>query len=483
MPLLTKSKYMQGLRCKKLLWYSINKKIPDPSDAELNKMEAGTEAGVMATKVFPEGIKIQEDDFMQNIKETEEAIKKKQIIFEAGIKTDTLFSRADILKPNGDQWDIIEVKSSTEVKPEYIQDVSFQKYCYEQAGLKIKDCYLMHINNQYVRKGEIEPDKLFAIENISEQVEEEIKNIQTRIDGMLEIFELKEPPETKIGMFCNKPHECPMKGPCWGVQSKDSVFNLYRGGKKSFELFHKGITEIGNIPEGYKLTKTQQVQLWCEKQGKEFIDTKAINDFLQTLEYPLYYLDFETFASAIPVYDNLKPYQRVPFQYSLHIQEKEGAELKHISFLSNGKEDSRKDFMKSLKDNLGDKGSIVVYNQGFEQGVIKEQTELFPEYEGWTEKINTRFVDLLVPFRNFSYYNPDQVGSASIKKVLPVLTNLSYSDLDIGNGEQASNTFLDVVKGRYTQEEVNKIRKDLEIYCALDTEAMILLIDALNKVK
>ncbi|MBT6182580.1 DUF2779 domain-containing protein, partial [archaeon] len=200
--LLTKSNYLLGLQCPKLLWVTKNDKerIPEPDFAAKHKFEAGDIIGVLATKVFPGGVDLAGLGFKENIDATKEAVEKRQTIYEAGFMVDNLFSRGDILLPVGeDEWDIIEVKSATQVKDVNIHDVSFQKYTYEKAGLKIRNCILMHINNQYIKDGEIEPEELFVQAEINDKVEEFGKGIEERIKDFMEIIESKEEPKVKIG--------------------------------------------------------------------------------------------------------------------------------------------------------------------------------------------------------------------------------------------------------------------------------------------
>jgi hypothetical protein len=199
------------------------------------------------------------------------------------------------------------------------------------------------------------------------------------------------------------------------------------------------------------------------------------------LQYPLYYLDFETFNTAIPLFDGTRPYQQIPFQFSLHVVEKENAIAKHYSFLADGNDDPRHEFVASLKRVLGNSGSIVVYSQGFEKGVLSRLATFLPNHNKWVESLNDRIIDLLAPFRSFHYYDSKQKGSASIKNVLPVLTGTNYDHLDISDGMDASLAFLDVISNNVAEKEEIKIRKDLEKYCALDTEGMIWIVDKLKE--
>lgn len=296
---------------------------------------------------------------------------------------------------------------------------------------------------------------------------------------MFEVISASECPQVIIGKHCNDPYDCPITE-CWDYLPERSVFDLYRGGKKCFELLEKGLLAIKDIPNDYKLTSNQQIQKDCEANGQDHIDKKGISDFLSTLQYPLYYLDFETIGPAVPLFDGTRPYQAIPFQFSLHVVNEDGAKPEHFSFLASGADDPRPAFLAELMKVLGNAGSIVVYNQGFEEGILKELAIAFPKYDTWVSQVRDRLVDLLVPFRQFLYYNPAQKGSASLKRVLPALTGKSYEGMEISDGQEASITFLAVTYGDVSEEERKKVRADLEKYCALDTEGMIWIVEKLR---
>ncbi len=485
--MLTKSNYLIGLQCPKHLWITKNEKerIPKPDEIAQAKFKTGDIVGVLATKVFSEGIDLSGIDFKENIDKTKESLELRKPIFEAGFMINNLFSRGDILLPIGEEeWDIIEVKSATQVKDINIHDVSFQKHVYEKAGLKIRNCILMHINNQYVKSGEIEPKELFIQADITEQVKEFSEGLEERIENMLKIIKSKNEPKCSIGIHCSKPYDCPLIDECWKDVPKDSVFEFYRMFKKKcFELHDGGIVCMNEVPEDIKLNDKQKIQRRLAFDGGKHIDKLGIKNFLKNLQYPIYYLDFETINPAIPKYDGMKPYQRIPFQFSLHIQDKPNGKLEHISFLAEGVSDPRPKFIQALKDNLGEKGSILVYNQAFEKGVMNECSNALPEFKEWYEKnILPRIKDLWDVFKNFSYYDPKQKGSTSIKYVLPVLSNLSYNELDIRNGMTASLEYERITYNNVLEKERLKVRKALEKYCGLDTLAEVEIVRALGKI-
>ena len=384
--LLTKSKYLIGLQCPKLLWIALNDKdrIPEPDRFAKQKFETGHLIGELAKELYSEGIDLSNLEFRENLERTKEILKTRKPLFEAGILIDNLFSRADVLVPvEKDEWDIVEVKSSTSVKDIHVKDVAFQKLVYEKKGLKIRKCFLMHINNEYVKSGEIEPKELFVQTDISEEVLIASEGIEERVEKMFEIISGDEP-EFSIEDILTIEYDNLCLDEFLDNLPENNVFEMYRMlTKKKIELYKKGQIRIADIPESVKLNDKQKIQRRLAFDGGVHIDKDSIKSFLGSLSYPIYYLDFETINPAVPKFDGMKPYQRIPFQFSLHIQDKPGGELKHVSFLADGTDDSRLKFIQSLKDNLGEKGDILVYNQGFEKGVLNELQMAFPEFESW----------------------------------------------------------------------------------------------------
>ena len=481
--LLSKSKYLSGLQCPRLIWIQFHEpsKIPETDPVTQYIFDQGHLVGELAQKPFPDGIVIPTDNFMGNIRQTRQLLGQRKPLFEAGIMAENLYSRVDILNPgNEDKWDIVEVKSSTGVKDVHINDVAFQRYCCHQSGLNVRKCYLALINNQYVKDGKIDPEGLFNIHDVTDQVQEASVGIQDRIDGILDVINQETCPEMIIGPHCRDPYECPLTD-CWDSLPEHNVFSLYYGGKKSFAMYDSGILTVGEIPDDYKLNDKQRIQQACVASGEPHVDKEAIQDFLSSLQYPLYYLDFETIGPAVPLFDGVRPYQNIPFQFSVHVVKDEKSPPVHYSFLANSTEDPRPVLLVELQKVLGDSGSIIAYNKGFEEGILRDLAEAFPEYNDWIDQVCSRLIDLLVPFRNFDYYHPAQNGSASLKAVLPVITGQGYKELDIADGQLASLLFEKVTYGEASDEERNKVRSDLEKYCALDTKGMTWIVDKLRE--
>ncbi|MFC1870982.1 DUF2779 domain-containing protein [Chloroflexota bacterium] len=454
--------------------------MPEPDASTQHVFDEGHRIGELAKCLFPDGIDISSEDFMRNLNKTRELLSANRPLFEPGFYVDGYFARLDILKPvEESMWDIYEVKGSTKVKDVNIHDISFQRHCVQKVGFSIDKCFIVHINNQYVKHGDIDPQGLFTVEDVTDLVDEVAGGVEDRSEDMWDIIASSTCPDNGIGPHCSDPYDCPVTW-CRESLPEHDIFNLVRGGKKCFEMFDRGIFFVKDIPADYKLSAVQQIQQTCEINGKPFIDRTAIQEFIGSLEYPLYYMDFETFNPAIPNYDGTRPYQKIPFQFSLHIVSSPGAEPEHRSFLGDGTEDPRPVFLTELKSVLDDHGNIVVYNQSFEKGVLTELGKAFPEYTDWVKETCDRVIDLYAPFRSFSYYHPMQQGSVSIKKVLPALTGKGYEGLNIGKGDDASLAFFNIVMGTCTGDEKTKVMKDLEEYCGLDTEGMIWIIDELG---
>jgi len=479
---LSKSRYLSGLQCLKYLWLIENDpdSVPQPDARTQHLFDQGHLVEQLARRLFPDGVEVPFDDFRRNIALTRRSLEARGTLFQAGIMADNLYSRLDVLKPAQDgKWDIVEVKSSTKVKDENLHDISFQKHCCEKHGLAVNKCYLVYINNRYVRSGEIDPHQLFITENVTDGVDSAGAGIEDRIKTMLETMVATERPDLPVGSHCSDPYECPVTL-CQDSLPENNILDLYRGGKKRFDLLYGGVLRIRDIPATTKLTHAQETQKWCDVNCEPYVNHERIKTFLTTLKYLPHYLDFETFNTAIPLFDGTRPYQQIPFQFSLHVV-REQAGPQHFSFLADGPEDPRPKFLEELRRVLVEEGSIVTYNRSFEKGILEDLGQAFPVYSDWISHVCSRLIDLLEPFRGFDYYHPDQRGSASIKSVLPALTGKSYDEMAISNGDAASLAYLTMTYGVMPEADKQKIRADLEKYCGLDTEGMISIVDKLRR--
>lgn len=484
---ISKSQFMKGHQCPKALWLSLNRKdLKAPVTVAQQKLfDQGHEVGNLAKKLFPKGLEIKAEywESEKAVQLTLEAIKEGyNTLFEATAQSsDGLYARIDILKKEGKLWDLIEVKSSTEVKEYHLWDLAAQRYAFEQAGYKIRKTLLILIDNTYVKNGEIEPAKLLKYEDITAQTSDLQKAVKELLPDLLKVIQKKKEPKVEIGDHCKDPFECDFKNHCWAHVPKYSVYNLCKGEQRE-ELLAQGILDARDIPSGI-LTGKKELDLNCAKSGKMHIDKTAIKDFLKTLKYPIYYLDYETIGPAVPLYDGTSPYKPVPFQFSCHVIRKRGADLEHIEFLHDGSGDPRIPFIESLIKTVGKKGSIVAYNAPYEKMINDQLKNQFPAYATELNAINKRFVDLLIPFRSRAIYHPDMRGSASLKSVLPVFEpGLSYQDLELQEGQTVSIVYESICKGWLDEKEKERMMEALKEYCQVDTLGMVKLIEVLEKI-
>ncbi len=486
LPVISKSRYKEGLDCHRLLWYRFHSphSIPAPDPADEARFADGRQVGDLAKKLYPDGIQVGDraDESEDVVVRTQNALQSRLPVFEASFRHEHAFARADILVPvDGDRWDIVEVKASNKVKKEHYHDVAFQRYAYEGAGLKVRNCYLLFLDKDYVRNGEVKPRKIFRKEDVTTEVSALLREIPTNLQTMLDVINAGSPPDPRTAGVCCVPKECILMNGCWDFLPDNHVFQLYWMGKKGFQLVANGIERITEVPTTFSLSVVQKVQLQAVKENQPHIDRVAIKKFLDSLRLPLYFLDFETFDTAIPMFDRLRPYEKVPFQFSLHVVRTPDYEPEHRSFLAEGTGDPRPELLSRLRSLLGHRGPIVVYHAQFEKGVLKSATEMFPEFSGWWQGIEPRIVDLRDPFSKFWYYHPMQRGSTSLKIVLPILTGKGYEDFKIQEGQQASLEYMRVTFGDVDEGETKRVRKDLEKYCGMDTMGMVWIVQALER--
>jgi hypothetical protein len=484
---ISKSQYLKGLQCPKALWLYRHRPdlTPEISEGQQYLFDTGNEVGKLAQKYFKDGVEIEVEYYKidQAISLTEKEVRQgKDTLFEATASSDDgAFSRIDILnKVNGtDEWDLIEVKSSTEVKDYYIDDMALQRYAFKGAGYKIRKSILMHVNSDYVRSGELDIIKLFALEERTELVNEKIIKIGPLVKELIGVLNSENEPEIEIGDQCKDPFECDYIPYCWQHIPDYSVYSVFRGRKRD-ELLAHNIIEISSVPDNFELTDRQRTDINAYKANEIYTDKNAITKFLELLEYPLYFLDYEAIWPAVPLFDKASPYQQIPFQFSLHIQPEKDAKLTHIEFLHTDTNDPRPEFIKYLIESCGDRGSVLVYNQSYESRINNELGRDFSNYKTDLKKINDRMVDLLVPFRSRYLYHPEMKGSASLKSVLPAFVpQLTYEGLNIRDGETASIRYLSCIKNMITEDEKEKIFDDLRTYCVQDTLAEVRLLEIL----
>lgn len=484
----SKSQFVRGLQCERSLWLYRNRKdlIPAVDPAKQMIFDQGHEVGVLAHARFPGGTLIEEDHTAQEaaLSSTKKAVAKgAKALYEAAALFDHVLVRADILVKNGAAWDLVEVKSSTAVKDVYLCDVAIQRHVLEGAGFKIERACLMHVDNRYVRRGALDPNEFFALDDVTEATEELLAQVPAYLKALKRAVAADSEPSKDIGPHCFAPYDCDFEDHCWSHVPEYSVFDLAmaRMDKKT-ALWRKGIKTVDQIPDSIKLTAGQARQVRAARTGETKVDRDAVAAHLAALKYPLYFLDFETVSPAVPPFDGLRPFQKLPFQASVHVVKAPGGKVEHLDYLAPEDEDPRGGVAAFLVNAIGPKGSVVAYNKSFEGGVLAELAQTFPLKARELSSICKRLWDLMIPFQKGDVVHPGFRGSWSIKKVLPALVPGSgYDGLLIADGDQAQTAYLALMKGKIKGAEARRLREALEEYCAQDTLAMVELLERLHR--
>lgn len=488
MHILSKSTYMRGRQCPKALWlYRHRRELMPPVDATRQAaFDTGTEVGLLAQKLFPGGVDCTPEtprDFAPAIAATQRAIAGgATVIYEAAFLHEGVLADLDILVKDADGWKAYEVKSSSAPKQYHWQDAALQAHVIEGSGVALTDISIVHLNNKYVRQGPIDVRQLFTITSVKQQVDRERQDVPARIEALKAALQGPEAPVMDIGPHCTAPFECDFMQHCWAhVPQEGNVFELTNARGTDWALYRRGILLLKDIPDDVRLTAAQRRQVDGTKHASTTIDRPALTRWLGELRYPLHHLDFETFMPAVPLFDGTRPFQPLPFQYSLHVQHAPGAEPVQRTFLADGRGDPREEFVQRLLADIGPEGDVLVYSASFEVSRLKELARDLPHHADALRALLPRVKDLHTPFKAGWYVVPAMNGRTSIKVVLPALVpDLSYSDLVVQEGDTASRLFLQFVNGRHAGDPI-QLRKDLLAYCGLDTLAMVKLLGVLQR--
>lgn len=469
---LSKSAFLQFLKCPQEFWLEAHQPLLSAEPVTLEHEHFRQQGYAVESYVKQLG-QFQTDD-------------EKFVDFQRTFQTSDLIARCDIVVTDrrSGQVDIYEVKSSSSVKDEYYDDVAFQRLVAERAGFRVRNVYVVTMNSEYVRSGEIDPEQLFVIHDLTEAIELRLPN--TADQTWLAFEYLKTFPAAALADYCiDRKLECRFLQLHFSDLPTHTVFDLvYLKHERRRELLRSGVIDVVDIPEGFPLSEKQKIQVQVARAGQPLIDRDGIAKRLASLEYPLHFLDYETFQYAIPQFEGVRPFQQMVFQYSLHTIDEPGAEPRHSEYLSHGGDKPAREVAESLFRELGGEiGSVLVWYESFEKSRNEEFAAMFPEYAEFFNTINERTVDLMKIFSDGLYVDPQFKGRTSIKKVLPVLApDLDYKQLGIGEGMTATIMWYRAAKWpSLSDAEREKIFNDLYEYCKLDTWAMVRIFRELEK--
>ena len=479
-PLISKSKYVSGLQCEKLLWthYNAKDRIPPFDPETLAIFKQGHEVGELAQQIAPGGEEVPFGSIARTVAKTNELLELRKPIYEASFAAGTVYCRVDILRPTSNRkWDLLEVKSSTKVKDVNIHDIAVQAHAIQFAGLELDRLYLVHIDRAYIRKGDIVPTELFHAEDVTDRVHAIAHQVGPNLQRFVRMLDGPEP-DVPIGTHCEYPYECPLKARCWAHLPADDPTTLAGAGKQGTQWVERGIARAVDVPDD-ELSERQRVQVAALEAGTPRLDAPQIREWLDRLEYPLILLDFEAFATAVPLLQGASPFDAVAFQASVHLIDAPGAEPTHLEFLDASRDDPRPalaDFLATLPAD----GSVMAWHASYERRMLRELAIEAPGRAAQLESLDRRLVDLEDPFRKFHYYHPAQKGSTSIKAVLPALIGQSYAGDAIEGGQQAAREYARVVYGDVPAEERDGVLQALREYCRKDTWSMVEILRVLE---
>lgn len=481
--LLSKSEYMMYLKHPAWLWVKKhNKHLIPPVSPELQaRFNEGNQFEPYAEALFPDLIRLGFNDFQSYLNlpiETQQAWDNGATAVAQGrYESDSITCISDVIRKDGSDYILTEIKSSTRKKDEHIYDLAFQTVVLEACGFPIKKCEIGHVNSSYVRQGEIDPKDLVTFSDVTEDVQQKLESTKARIKQALDIANSSNIPDTapeltrlsayKDWMEIRLQLDPPLP--------ENSIHFLpSMNAKIATKLSEKNIKFIGEITDRSSLNKNTQKYLRALDHGIQTVDKTALHLFLNKIKFPIYYFDYETSGGVLPIWDGTRPYQQIPFQYSLHIQKERGSEIEHKEYLHRNKENPMPKLLEALSQDIGDEGTILSWHASFEIQQNEAMAEMYPNYASFLNNMNQRMIDLKVPFADETVIDPGFKGSASIKDVLPVFKpELSYSDLDIQKGDAASRLWKEITIEKANISNRNKVYSDLIDYCKRDTWAMV----------
>lgn len=478
--LLTKTDFTHYYECPVRLW--LERKRPDaiPEDPGLEALFAmGREVDMLARKLFPGGIEVKEFG-ARGWAETQRLLKKGTwAIFQPTVIAKEIMCRPDILTFNEDEaaWDIREVKMAVGENDTRIADIAFQRLCLEEAGIPVARTYLVHVNREFVRHGAIDSQAFFIQDDVTDAVAEVLPEISIGIAAAKVVLARNLTPDPELLSMCKNPASCD-----YAKYYCAAFPDIYKMADRLPAENLRVMLERGVLDA--KKLKPAVVEASGYRILEPFEDKKGIREELANLRYPLYFLDYETTGGAIPAFDGYRPYQATPFQYSLFIQESPSAPLEHVEFLARKFADPVPELAAHLHKHIGPKGSVIVWNMGFEGKCNELMAEHLPDMASFLHSVNDRLFDLMLIFKykRQLFVREEFHRSASLKQVLPVVCpELAYTDLAIQEGNTASVSWLDLTGNTMSPAEMDKLAADMLAYCKRDTEAMVVLLDRVRR--
>lgn len=480
---MSKDIFLKALACPALGWLLRSEQyIKELSDESLTladkfRIEQGIEIENRARQLFPTGIPVDEKRMQLAAEKTKELVNDPDttVIFNGAFFSDGFSTRTDVLRRKGKEWQLVEIKSSVNDKKEFIDDIAYTAMVMRLDGFDIRATSLILISKDY-RLG-MSNDKLFLEIDHTDEVLPRVEMFDSVRAAIDEITRGRNKPKPVLQRECKN---CPLFAECLGKGIENHILYIPRLSQAKLDsLKELAIVCIEDIPGDFPLTDNQARIRDCVITGEPFIGNQ-LRRSLEAIEWPAFYLDFETVMTAIPLYPDIAPYMQLPTQYSIHKCSDVDTIDDHLEYLAAPSKDCRRELAESLIRDLEHSGSIIIYST-FEKTVMNSLARLYPDLSEKLAALIERMVDIEAIIRN-NYYHPKFQGSTSIKRTLPVLVpEMSYDNLEIRGGDSASAAFAYLALGRYDDVEAESVKRNLLDYCEQDTLAMVKLHERLSK--
>ncbi len=486
---LSKSTLIRSIQCSKSLYlYKNNYNLRDkPDTVQQQRFDRGHRVGKLAHQLFPNGKDCSPPNpfsYDESVSATKLLIQQQfPVIYEAAFKYNGILVALDMLTYKDGKWYAHEVKSSFRISNTYLLDAAIQYYIIQKSGLQLADFFIINIDNEYVLNETLDVTRYFKSTSVLAEIQERIPFVEKTIEEAIETLSKKTVPDIPIGAHCTKPYPCDYQGYCWSDISKDSIWYLPGISMQEKGLFlEKGIETVHDINDTEELNARQKVIIKAFQTNEVHCDKEMLEQFVSVLSYPAYYFDVEAFQPAIPVFNNTKPYERIPFLYSLHYKEKEESALKHISYISPIGKDDRVHFIEHFLEATKMPGKIYVFNTLLEKGILFRLLQDYPSYKNEIlERIN-RIVDIEIPFKELYYYHPAQQGSFSLKAIgNALLQRNEFNNSEVKDGEEAMAIYNELFYWE-NKHEVEQKLAHLQKYCYTDTLVLYQVVEQLKAI-
>jgi hypothetical protein len=490
MTCISKTDYVLWRQCAKNAWLKLHR--PDVyyaeelTEFERSLIDSGIEVEGMARGLFPDGVLLA-GSRTETLRKTSDLLAANaRTLFQAAFEKDGLFAAIDVLESDGETGNhaIYEVKSSTKIEEQHLYDLAFQVLLIRMTGRKVSRACLVHLNPSYVRQGDLDLPSLFLTVDVIGEVDRIAAVVTKELDqARAYLLSDAEPKGACSCIYKGRSRHCTTfrysnpDVPPYGIHD---ITRIGSSPAKLKQLVDAGVFMLENVPPDLKLSDAQETQVRVYRSGRTIVDKKAIIRELGDLNFPLHFIDYETYAPPSPRFDRFSPYDHIPLQYSVHVVGSPGEQPIHCDFLHSGRDDPTVSFLHSLRQHVGSFGSIVVWSKSFESQVNDRIASRLPEARSYLAEVNDRMYDLRDVFGKQYFVHRELLGKTSIKSILPILCpELSYSTLAIHDGTTATLAWSQLLSGELSDKETADLRGKLRAYCALDSYGMVAIWRAL----